>query len=67
MSRTKPLSRARAPHKGRLHAMALEWLMDRANPESDGGLGVFADSRYCTELTKLLERVERSALRRRSR
>lgn len=49
----------RSPHSGRLHALALNWLQDRANPEMEGGLGVFADSRYCLELTKLLERVER--------
>lgn len=35
--------------KGRLslHKVAVRWLMDRANPESQGGLGVFADTRHC--------------------
>lgn len=47
----------------KLHAMAVEWLMDRANPEADGGLGVFADTRFCLELTELLMRVDRAARR----
>lgn len=52
-------------HSGRLHQMAVEWLADRANPEEEGGLGVFADTRFCLDLTKLLQRVERAAKRRR--
>lgn len=48
-------------HSGRLHALAVEWLMDRANPETEGGLGVFADTRYCLALTILLKRVDRAA------
>lgn len=51
-------------HKGRLHRVAVRWLMDRANPESQGGLGMFADTRFCCQLEKLLKRVERSAKRR---
>ena len=54
-------------HEGinkRLHKMSVKWLMDRANPESEGGLGVFADTRFCVDLTQLLERVERAAIRR---
>ncbi len=51
--------------KGRslLHKVAVRWLMDRANPESQGGLGVFADTRYCDDLTTLLERVYRRGVR----
>jgi hypothetical protein len=37
--------------------------MDRANPEEQGGLGVFADSRFCVDLTKLLLRIDRAARR----
>ena len=48
----------------RLHAIAVKWLLDRANPEDDGGLGVFADTRFCIDLTKLLQRVERAATKR---
>ena len=48
-------------HKGELHALAVEWLADRANPETEGGLGVFADTRYCLVLTELLKRVDRAA------
>jgi len=47
-------------HSGRLHQMAVEWFADRANQE-EGGLGVFADTRFCLDLTKLLQRVERAA------
>jgi hypothetical protein len=50
-------------HRGRLHTVAVEWLKDRANPEADGGLGVFADTRFCGDLTRLLKRVERAARR----
>ena len=49
-------------HRGRLHTVAVEWLKDRANPEEEGGMGVFADTRFCLDLTRLLQRVERSAL-----
>jgi hypothetical protein len=52
-----------AKHKGRLHTVAVEWLKDLANPEDQGGMGVFADTRFCLDLTRLLQRVERSALR----
>jgi hypothetical protein len=38
--------------------MAVRWLADRANPEEDGGLGVFADTRFCVDLTRLLVRVQ---------
>ena len=48
-------------HKGELHDLAVEWLADRANPEKDGGLGIFADTRYCLALTTLLKRVDRAA------
>ena len=51
-------------HAGYLHDMAVEWLKDRANPENEGGLGVFADTRFCEDLTRLLKRVEQIALRR---
>jgi hypothetical protein len=27
-----------------------EWLMDRANPEDEGGLGCFADTRFSDDL-----------------
>jgi hypothetical protein len=54
---------AKGSHKGRLHDMALEWLLDRANPESQGGLGVFADTRFCLDLTRLLKRVQRMTRR----
>lgn len=37
-------------HKGKLHKMATKWLTDRANSESEGGLGVFADTRFCLDL-----------------
>jgi hypothetical protein len=47
----------------RLHKMAVKWLADRANPEDQGGLGVFADTRFCSSLTKLLVRVDRAARR----
>ena len=50
-------------HGGRLHIVAVEWLKDRANPEEQGGMGVFADTRFCVDLTRLLQRVERAALR----
>ena len=50
-------------HGGRLHTVAVEWLKDRANPEEQGGMGVFADTRFCVDLTRLLQRVERAALR----
>lgn len=40
----------------RLHGMAVHWLMDRANPEDQGGMGVFADTRFCMDLTKLRAR-----------
>ena len=50
-------------HKGRLHTVAVEWLKDRANPEDQGGMGVFADTRFCLDLTRLLQNVERSVLR----
>ena len=52
-----------SPHAGRLHTVAVEWLKDRANPEDQGGMGVFADTRFCVDLTRLLQRVERAALR----
>jgi hypothetical protein len=45
-------------HSGRLHGMAVRWLRDRANPEPEGGLGMFADTRFCLELTRLLEQVQ---------
>jgi hypothetical protein len=48
-------------HAGELHDLAVEWLMDRANPEEQGGLGVFADTRFCSELETLLKRVDRTA------
>jgi hypothetical protein len=54
------------PGSERLHKMAVKWLADRANPEEDGGLGVFADTRFCLDLTKLLERVDRAARRERT-
>jgi hypothetical protein len=50
-------------HNGRLHTVAVEWLKDRANPEEQGGIGVFADTRFCLDLTQLLQRVERAAVR----
>ena len=50
-------------HGGRLHTVAVEWLKDRANPEEQGGMGVFADTRFCVDLTRLLQRVERAARR----
>lgn len=50
-------------HTGRLHAVAREWLADRANPESEGGMGVFADTLFCESLTSLLRRVDRAARR----
>jgi hypothetical protein len=49
-------------HRGRLHTVAVEWLKDRANPEEEGGMGVFADTRFCLDLTRLLQRVEKAAL-----
>lgn len=51
-------------HTGKLHNLAKNWLMDRANPEEDGGLGMFADTRFCLDLTALLRKVERAALKR---
>jgi hypothetical protein len=48
------------PGSEKLHTMAVKWLADRANTEEEGGLGVFADTRFCTQLTKLLQRVERA-------
>ena len=53
----------RSTHSGRLHTVAVEWLKDRANPEKQGGLGTFADTLFCLDLAKLLESVERAALR----
>lgn len=53
----------RAKRTRRLHDAAVRWLMDRANPEEQGGLGVFADSRFCVDLTKLLLRIDRAARR----
>jgi hypothetical protein len=50
-------------HAGRLHTVAVEWLKDRANPEDQGGMGVFADTRFCVDLTRLLQCVERAARR----
>lgn len=50
-------------HKGSLHAKAVRWLADRANPETDGGLGVFADTRFCLELEALLKKVDAAARR----
>lgn len=41
-----------------LHALALEWLKDRANPEA---LGDFADTRAGLELTELLALVRDAA------
>lgn len=46
------------------HKVAVKWLMDRANPEEEGGLGVFADTRFCGALTKLLEKTDRAATKR---
>jgi hypothetical protein len=60
MSATK---KRRPTHIGRLHTVAVEWLKDRANPEEQGGMGVFADTRFCVDLTNLLQRVERAARR----
>jgi hypothetical protein len=37
--------------------------MDRANPEEQGGLGMFADTRHCLALTELLKRVDYAARR----
>lgn len=59
-------SRMTSDHNNRLHNMAVKWLKDRANPEDQGGLGVFADTRFCTDLEKLLRRVECAALRRKT-
>jgi len=53
-----------ANHQSRLHRMAVAWLAVRANPEAEGGLGVFADTRFCTALTELLEKVDEAAFRR---
>ena len=48
-------------HRGRLHTVAVEWLKDRANPVEQGGMGVFADTHFCLDLTRLLQSVELAA------
>lgn len=53
-----------SPDEKRLHSLAVEWLSDRANPEKDGGLGMFADTRFCIDLMKLLQQVEQDAVKR---
>ena len=48
----------------RFHKLATNWLADRANPETEGGLGVFADTRFCSELERLLVTIDRAAFKR---
>lgn len=48
----------------KLHKLATNWLAERANSEREGGLGYFADTRFCSELERLLVTVDRAAFKR---
>jgi hypothetical protein len=48
----------------KLHKLATDWLAGRAIPERDGGLGVFADTWFCSDLERLLATIDRAAFKR---